>query len=78
MRALSEQLALPVVAVTPHDMLAQQTPTQSTKVLATRGVGSVAEAVALAAAGDGATLAGPRSISSDQLATCAIALGAST
>jgi cobalt-precorrin 5A hydrolase len=78
MRAVSEHLQLPVAAVSCGQMSAQETPTQSGKVIETRGVGSVAEAAALAAAGDGATLVEPRSISSDSLATCAIAIGAST
>ena len=51
------------------------TPTRSTVSLASRGVGSVAEAVALAAAGPGARIVVPRLISSDRMATCAIAQG---
>jgi cobalt-precorrin 5A hydrolase len=43
--------------------------------LAARGVGSVAEAVALAAAGPGARIVVARVISSDRMATCAIAQG---
>ena len=42
------------------------------------GTGSVAEASALAGAGDGATLLGPRIISHSGKATCAIAKGATT
>lgn len=78
MRAASKHLQLPVLAVSCGQMSAQETPTQSSKVFETRGVGSVAEAAALAAAGDGATLVESRSISSDRLATCAIAIGALT
>lgn len=77
MRALSNQLQLPIVAVVAEFVSAQDTLTQSSKIIEARGTGSVAEAVALAAAGCGATLVGPRSISSDRLATCAIAVGAS-
>lgn len=51
------------------------TPTRSTVSLAARGVGSVAEAVALAAAGPGARIVVARVISSDRMATCAIAQG---
>lgn len=69
------RLALPVIAVGPDQLRSVETQTQSVLVIERRGVGSVAEAVALAAAGDGATLAGPRVVSSDQLATCAIAIG---
>ena len=51
------------------------TPTRSAVSLSARGVGSVAEAVALAAAGPGARIVVPRVISSDRMATCAIAQG---
>ncbi|MBB4047153.1 MULTISPECIES: cobalamin biosynthesis protein [Sphingomonas] len=51
------------------------TPTRSTVSMAARGVGSVAEAVALAAAGPGARIVVARVISSDRMATCAIAQG---
>lgn len=51
------------------------TPTRSTVSMAARGVGSVAEAVALAAAGPGARIVVSRVISSDRMATCAIAQG---
>ncbi len=54
------------------------TPTRSTVSLAARGVGSVAEAAALAAAGPGARIVGLRVISSDRMATCAIAQGPET
>lgn len=73
--ALAEQMKLPVLAVSNAAMAAIDTPTQSSVVLEKRGTGSVAEAVALAGAGDGAQLQGPRCISSDRLATCAIAIG---
>lgn len=76
MRAVAESLQLPVVPVDGGAALAMHTITQSPRVLAERGTGSVAEAVALAAAGEGARLAGPRVISEDRLATCAIAMGA--
>ena len=51
------------------------TPTRSPVSLAARGVGSVAEAAALAAAGAGARIVVPRVMSSDRMATCAIAQG---
>lgn len=72
------ELALPLIAVDRDAMVAIDTPTQSPRSIAARGVGSVAEAVAMAAAGEGATLTGPRSISGDRMATCAIAVGASS
>lgn len=76
LREAMAELALPLIAVEAGAMAAVETPTQSPTVIATRGVGSVAEAVALAAAGEGASLKGPRSISGDRMATCAIAVGA--
>ncbi|MDI5984177.1 cobalamin biosynthesis protein [Halomonas sp. M4R5S39] len=50
--------------------------TRSRHSLRARGTGSVAEAVALLAAGPGAQLLGPRLISADRLATAAVARGA--
>lgn len=71
--AEAEGLAVHPVAT---DLLSDiDTPTRSTVSLAARGVGSVAEAVALAAAGPGARIVVPRAISSDRMATCAIAQG---
>jgi cobalt-precorrin 5A hydrolase len=49
------------------------TPTRSDRVVELFGAGSLAEAVALAAAGKGARLLGPRTAT--PLATCAIAEG---
>ena len=73
---LGHALALPVLAVTPDALRNQQTLTQSDRVEALFGTGSVAEAAALAAAGQGARLRGPRAISADGTATAAIAVGA--
>lgn len=57
------------------DLLARtDTPTHSAASRAAHGTGSVAEACALAAAGPGARLAAPRSISGDGMATAALAL----
>lgn len=50
--------------------------TRSRHSLRARGTGSVAEAVALLAAGPGAALLGPRLISADRRATAAVARGA--
>ena len=62
----------PLVVIADHLVrMSSDTPTRSSRVVALFGVGSLAEAVALAAAGPGATLAGPRSQS--PIATCAIA-----
>lgn len=75
---LANLLDLSLIAV-PSERLAQvSTLTASTVARAARGVGSVAEASALAAFGnERATLAGPRHISRDRMATCAIAMGVS-
>ena len=63
------------IAAIAADDLPAETPTQAPRVLAKRGVGSVAEAAALAAAGPGARLLAPRAISEDRAATCALAEG---
>ncbi len=73
-RMLAEALTLPTVALTPAALTALQTPTQSPRVQAERGTGSVAEASALAAAGPAARLIGPRMISTDRMASCALAV----
>ena len=52
------------------------TPTTSAASAAAHGVGSVAEAVALAAAGPDAVMVAGRHISDDRQATCALAKGA--
>ncbi|QEW22011.1 Cobalamin biosynthesis protein CbiG [Marinibacterium anthonyi] len=70
--ALAHRLALPVRAAAPDG---RATLTQSPASLAIHGTGSVAEATALAAAGAHARLLGPRAVSFDRMATCAIAVG---
>lgn len=72
---LAARLGLPLLAIEPAMLCAMPTPTRSPVSLARRGVGSVAEAAALAAAGPGARLLQPRCISPDRRATCAIAEG---
>lgn len=74
-RNLATRLNLPVVAVSSPSLIVQNTHTQSKAALASRGTGSVAEAAALAAAGPGATLLTTRIISTDHMATCALAKG---
>lgn len=76
--AFARGLNVPVISVAAIDMRQAQTLTQSELVLKKRGTGSVAEAVALAAAGTGAELTGPRAVSPDRMATCAIAVGEKT
>ncbi|MFZ5964807.1 cobalamin biosynthesis protein [Thalassococcus sp. BH17M4-6] len=73
--ALSRALGLPIRAVPPQRLAQQGTATRSATSMAARGTGSVAEAAALAAAGAGATLLQPRRISTDRMATCALAEG---
>jgi cobalt-precorrin 5A hydrolase len=73
--ALAGELAVEIHTVAADDLSRQQTQTEAPRVRAARGTGSVAEAAALAAAGPGAKLLAPRSISADRLATCAIAMG---
>lgn len=77
LQALAASLNLPVFAVPPEAMAAVKTLTDSAPVRERCGTGSVAEAAALAAAasltGPRAMLLHPRVISSDRLATCAIA-----
>ena len=77
LRALAEELGLPVHAVQATQLNATLTLTNSVRVRAWRGSGSTAEAAALAAAlahvGPGAMLLQPRAVSTDRLATCAFA-----
>ncbi|WP_397544498.1 cobalamin biosynthesis protein [Roseovarius salis] len=68
---------LPVHPVAPQDAAAQVTLTDGAASQAAHGTGSVAEASALAAAGPGARLIGRRVISTDRMATCALARSAS-
>ena len=71
--ALAAELGLPVLAVAPAALAAVETPTRSERVAARFDTGSLAEAAALAAAGPGARLLGPRAVSRDRKATAAIA-----
>lgn len=66
-------LGLPLVVVPAGAAREIATPTQSPRVIELFGAGSMAEAVALAAAGGGARLIGPRTAT--PAATCAIAEG---
>ncbi len=70
---LAAELGLLVRAISATDMAAQEVLTHSPRVVALRGTGSVAEAAALAAAGPGARLKGPRAVSSCGQATAALA-----
>ncbi|MGP6085433.1 cobalamin biosynthesis protein [Antarctobacter jejuensis] len=74
-QALAQTQDLPVIAIDSTRLAAQETATNSTASMAAHGTGSVAEAAALAAAGRGARLLGPRVVSGDRQATCALAEG---
>ncbi|MCA0273336.1 MAG: cobalamin biosynthesis protein [Proteobacteria bacterium] len=71
--AFAAREGLPIVAVAREAIIGIATPTRSEKVLDRFGTGSLAEAVALVAAGPGARLTGPRMKSEDGTATAAIA-----
>lgn len=73
--AFAQSHCLPVSLVTVAQLEDQNTQTQSDASFAAWGIGSVAEATALAAAGPGARLLGPRVVSEDGQATCALAEG---
>lgn len=75
LQGLSDAMQVPAVGISDQVMGEQQTETQSEQALLARGVGSVAEAAALAAAGPGARLVSTRVISEDGQATCAFAIG---
>ncbi|MBC9245936.1 cobalamin biosynthesis protein [Paracoccus sp. 11-3] len=72
---LARQLDIPLQGIEGDSLSLLPTITHSTASQACRNTGSVAEATALAAAGPHAHLLGPRAISSDRLATCALAEG---
>ncbi|TVR09203.1 MAG: precorrin methylase [Salinarimonadaceae bacterium] len=74
-RSLAAEARLPVRGVDAGSLAAQRTRTHSQASLEARDVGSLAEAAALAAAGEGARLLAPRTISGDGMATCALAEG---
>lgn len=71
-RALAARLNLPLLAV---EVAGIATPTQSPRVAALYGTGSLAEAAALAALAPGARIVAARVTSQDGMATCAIAQG---
>jgi cobalt-precorrin 5A hydrolase len=74
-RDFARRLGLPVLGIDADALAAQPTLTQSQVSRTARATGSVAEAAALAAAGPGARLLGPRVVSRDGMATCALAQG---
>ena len=74
-RAFAAELNIKVVPVTTKQLQSIDTPTQAPRVLEKRGTGSVAEACALAVAGPQAKLITTRHISTDRMASCALAKG---
>lgn len=75
LRVLGEQLNVPVVSIEMNLLPLIRTQTQSLYSYKAWGTGSVAEAVALAAAGANSKILISRVISNDRMATCAIAEG---
>jgi cobalt-precorrin 5A hydrolase len=65
------ELGVPLEIVAAGRIAAQATPTRSAASLARAGSGSLAEAAALASAGDGSRLLGPRTVFGP--VTCALA-----
>jgi cobalt-precorrin 5A hydrolase len=72
---LADALGLPLRGLSPLELSGVATLSYSSASLAARATGSMAEASALGAAGAGARLLGPRHVSPDRMATCAIAEG---
>jgi cobalt-precorrin 5A hydrolase len=73
--SLAGELGLPIRTVAADVLADVETATRSDVVEAKFGVGSLAEAVALVAAGRNARLLTPRVVSRDRMATAAIAEG---
>jgi cobalt-precorrin 5A hydrolase len=72
-RELAAVLKVPGLGVSKADIEQMITPTQSRRIQDRFGTGSLAEAAALVAAGPGARLVVERIVSSDGMATAAIA-----
>lgn len=72
---LAAELGLPLIPVLQEALTAQITLTRSPGQIARFATGSLSEAAALAAAGPGARLLGPRLISPCGMATAALAEG---
>lgn len=74
-RDFALSLRVPGLGVTPADLAQMITPTQSQRIQDKFGTGSLAEAAALAAAGPNARLIVERVVSTDGMATAALAEG---
>ena len=73
--ALAGELGLPICNVAADRLGGVATATRSERIESRFGTGSLAEAVALVAAGRNARLVGARAVSQDRTATAAIAEG---
>jgi len=73
--SLAGELGLPIRTVAADRLTDIETVTRSERIAAAFGVGSVAEAVALIAAGRNARIVSSRVVSQDRTATAAIAEG---
>jgi len=73
--SLAGELGLPIKSVSADILAGVETATRSERIAASFGTGSLAEAVALVAAGRDARLVGQRAVSQDRTATAAIAEG---
>ena len=73
--ALASARQREIFSIDPDELNTATVITQSEASFRRYGTGSVAEATALLAAGKGARLIAPRVVSSDGMATCAIAEG---
>lgn len=70
---LAAALGIPIIPVAAEALAGAKTFTQSPRLLARLGAGSLAEAAALVAAGPGGRLLGPRATAPDGMATAAVA-----
>jgi cobalt-precorrin 5A hydrolase len=74
-RDFAQSLGVPGLGVSSADLEQMITPTQSARIQDRFGTGSLAEAAALAAAGPNARLVVERVVSTDGMATAALAKG---
>jgi len=72
---LARELGLTIKAIPAEQLAGIETPTRSERIETMRGVGSLAEAAALAAVGRRGRLVSTRIVSRDKTATAAIAEG---
>ncbi len=74
-REFAACLERPIFSIDPTDLVVHETQSWSQSSVKKYSVGSVAEAAALAASGENSQLLTARVISSDRMATCAVARG---